>query len=130
MAFPTVEMEVPSAERVEVSEDTLRVDLSDGRSLSVPLAWFPRLAHATAAERDRFRLIGRGEGIHWEELDEDVSVEGLLAGREPGLLEGMAGAAVGERLTAGAWRAARSPSGRAGSVSRGTPGRCARVRRG
>jgi len=67
-----------------VSEDTLVVDLADGRTLSVPLAWYPRLAHGTPAERAEWRLIGRGEGIHWPELDEDVSVEGLLAGRRSG----------------------------------------------
>ena len=74
-------MEVPNAERVEVTEDELRVALSDGRSISVPLAWFPRLAHSTPAERNNFRLIGRGQGIHWEDLDEDISIEGLLTGR-------------------------------------------------
>jgi len=50
----------------------------------VPLAWYPRLLHGTPAERDRWRLIGRGEGIHWPELDDDISVEGLLAGRPSG----------------------------------------------
>ena len=84
MAFSTVEMEVPNAERVEVTDDTLEVELSDGRTLSVPLAWFPRLVHATTAERNNYRLIGGGQGIHWEELDEDISVEVLLAGRRSG----------------------------------------------
>jgi hypothetical protein len=79
-----VEMQVPNAEQVEVTDDALRVELSDGRTLAVPLAWFPRLAHATAAERNDYRLIGRGQGIHWEDLDEDISVEGLLAGRPSG----------------------------------------------
>jgi len=60
------------------------VDLADGRTISVPLTWFPRLAHATPEERNRWRLIGKGEGIHWEEIDEDVSVEGLLAGKPSG----------------------------------------------
>ena len=69
-------MEVPFAEDVTVSDDTLCVDLSDGRSISVPLAWYPRLLRATAAERKRWRLIDRGLGIHWEDLDEDISVEG------------------------------------------------------
>ncbi|HVR95047.1 MAG TPA: DUF2442 domain-containing protein [Thermoanaerobaculia bacterium] len=69
---------------VAVTEDTLTVELSDGRSLSVPLAWFPRLVHATAEERSHWRLIGKGQGIHWEGLDEDISVEGLLAGRPSG----------------------------------------------
>jgi hypothetical protein len=69
------------AESVHVSEDSLTVRLDDGRSLSVPLAWYPRLLHGTAAERANFELIGAGEGIHWPEIDEDISVEGLLAGR-------------------------------------------------
>ncbi|OGA51929.1 MAG: hypothetical protein A3G24_28095 [Betaproteobacteria bacterium RIFCSPLOWO2_12_FULL_62_13] len=77
-------MDVPFAESVSVSIDTLCVDLSDGRSISVPLAWYPRLLHATPAERKRWRLIGRGSGIHWEDLDEDISVEGLLAGKPSG----------------------------------------------
>jgi hypothetical protein len=72
------------AQRVSVSEHSLVVDLVDGRIISVPLAWYPRLAHGTAAERSRWRLIGDGEGIHWPELDEDISVEGLLAGRRSG----------------------------------------------
>lgn len=55
------------------------LDLSDGRRLAVPLAWFPRLRHATPAERDKVEISSRG--LHWEELDEDISVEGLLAGR-------------------------------------------------
>ncbi|MBI4728765.1 MAG: DUF2442 domain-containing protein [Acidobacteria bacterium] len=70
-----------SAKTVSVTEDSLVVDLVDGRTVSVPLAWYPRLAHGTAQERADFRLIGRGEGIHWPLLDEDISVEGLLSGR-------------------------------------------------
>lgn len=67
-----------------VTDDTLTVDLSDGRSLSVPLDWFPRLVHATSAERKRWRLIGRGRGIHWDLLDEDISIDNLLAGKPSG----------------------------------------------
>lgn len=84
MSTSAVELEVPFAEKVAVSDDTLFVDLSDGRSISVPLAWYPRLSHASAAERKRWRLIGRGLGIHWVDLDEDISVEGLLAGKPSG----------------------------------------------
>ena len=69
------------ARSVRVDDDTLTVDLSDGRSIAVPLAWYPRLLHGTAAERANWRFIGSGEGIHWPELDEDISVAGLLAGR-------------------------------------------------
>lgn len=75
---------VPNAEKVVVSKDTLTVDLSDGRTISVPLAWFPRLMHASREERNNWGLIGKGQGIHWEELDEDISIEGLLAGRPSG----------------------------------------------
>jgi hypothetical protein len=69
------------AVRVVVTEDTLTVDLTDGRTISVPLAWYPRLCNGSARERETWRLIGRGEGIHGPALDEDISVEGLLAGR-------------------------------------------------
>ena len=69
------------AKNVKVTSDSLNVDLSDGRSITTPLAWYPRLLHATQEERNRWRLIGGGHGIHWEEIDEDISVEGLLAGR-------------------------------------------------
>ena len=69
------------AERVEVAEVTLTADLSDGRTISVPLAWYPRLVHATPPERQQWRLVGGGVGVHWPDLDEDLSVERLLAGR-------------------------------------------------
>ncbi len=65
---------------VTVTDDDLRVRLVDGRMISVPLAWFPRLLRASSSQRGRWRLIGGGEGIHWPEVDEDVSVAGLLAG--------------------------------------------------
>ena len=63
-----------------LTEDRLVVDLADGRSVSVPLAWFPRLLHATCQERDNWEIAGAGYGIHWPEVDEDLSVEGLLRG--------------------------------------------------
>jgi hypothetical protein len=63
------------------SDDELIVELADGRTLSVPLVWFPRLVSATAAARGRVELIGGGEGLHWPDLDEDISVTGLLLGR-------------------------------------------------
>jgi hypothetical protein len=84
MSISAIELKIPSAETVTVTEDTLTVGLSDGRTISVPLAWFPRLVHASREERKNWRLIGRGRGIHWEEVDEDISVEGLLAGRPSG----------------------------------------------
>lgn len=70
-----------TVQEVKVVDDTLFVDLSDGRSISAPLAWYPRLWHGSETERANWRLIGRGVGIHWLELDEDVSVEGLILGR-------------------------------------------------
>jgi hypothetical protein len=84
MTTSRVDMEIPNAERVSLTDDTISVQLSDGRSISVPLSWFPRLVHATAAERSKWRLIGKGEGIHWEAIDEDVSIESLLAGKPSG----------------------------------------------
>jgi hypothetical protein len=84
MSISRVEMEIPDAVRIEINDDALTVALSDARSLSVPLAWFPRLLHATLAERRNWRLIGGGQGIHWDDLDEDISVENLLAGRRSG----------------------------------------------
>lgn len=65
---------------VRVSEDTLTVDLADGRSISVPLAWYPRLLHATPAQRANWEIVGAGYGIHWPDVDEDLSAEGLLRG--------------------------------------------------
>ena len=72
------------AQRVVLTDDSLVVELVDGRTVSVPIAWYPRLSHASQAERTNWRLIGEGEGIHWPSLDEDVSVDGLLAGRRSG----------------------------------------------
>jgi len=84
MTISAVKIEIPNAVDVHISEDTLSVDLSDGRSIAVPLGWFPRLEHATPQERKNWRLIGNGLGIHWEGIDEDISVEGLLAGKPSG----------------------------------------------
>jgi hypothetical protein len=69
---------------VTVSDDALMADLADGRTITVPLAWFPRLSGGTPEERSHWRVIGGGEGIHWPDLDEDISVESLLAGRNCG----------------------------------------------
>jgi len=72
---------VPKAVAVRCTEDELIVSLNDGRTLAVPLAWFPRLAHATPEQLAEFELLGEGEGIHWSLVDEDVSVVGLITGR-------------------------------------------------
>ncbi len=81
MSISAIDIETPKAIDVTVSSDTLSVDLSDGRTISVPLEWYPRLSHATEKERSNWRLIGRGQGIHWEDIDEDISVEALLSGK-------------------------------------------------
>jgi hypothetical protein len=65
---------------VHFTEDSLSVDLLDGRTISVPLAWYPRLLHASADQRNNWELCGGGFGIHWPDIDEDLSTEGLLRG--------------------------------------------------
>ena len=84
MTTLAIEFRMVSAQDVTVTEDSLIVDLRDGRTLSVPLAWYPRLLHATTEERSHWRLIGDGEGIHWEDVDEDISVENLILGKSSG----------------------------------------------
>ena len=84
MPISAIEIEIPFAVEVHVTEDTLSVELSDGRTISAPLGWFPRLEQATEQERKNWRLIGKGHGIHWEDIDEDISVEGLVAGKPSG----------------------------------------------
>jgi hypothetical protein len=84
MTTLAIKIDLPYAENVLITEDTLNVDLSDGRTISVPLNWFPRLLHATQKQRNNWRLIGRGHGIHWDDIDEDISVEGLIAGQPSG----------------------------------------------
>ena len=81
MSISTVEM---AAVSVEISDDAITLELSDARRISVPLTWYPRLLHGLPEERNAWRLIGNGQGIHWDRLDEDVSVESLLAGRRSG----------------------------------------------
>jgi hypothetical protein len=82
MSTLSIEIREAQAQTVTISDETLSVDLTDGRSIAVPLAWFPRLAHGSTAERAKWRLIAGGEGVHWPELDEDISVASLLAGRK------------------------------------------------
>jgi hypothetical protein len=67
---------------VTVTDDTLSVDLEDGRTIAIPIGWYPRLAYGTPAERANFEISGAGYGIHWPDLDEDIGVEGLLLGRK------------------------------------------------
>jgi len=77
MSILAVEVE-PLATTVDCTSDSLSVELADGRRITVPIAWFPRLQHATDEQRRHYRLIGGGIGIHWEDVDEDISVESLL----------------------------------------------------
>jgi hypothetical protein len=84
MSTSGTELRETFAKGVRIGDDSLAADLADGRTITVPLAWFPRLAHASPVERDNWRLIAGGEGIHWPDLDEDISVESLLAGRGSG----------------------------------------------
>ncbi len=81
MSSSVTELKAVLTTDAQLDDTTLTVDLGDGRTVSVPLAWYPRLYHATAAERTGWRLIGKGQGIHWEQLDEDISVENLLLGK-------------------------------------------------
>src|SRR3989337_2776646 len=84
MTTSAIEIRIASIKQVSVTDEALIVDLSDGRTVSVPLAWFPRLLHGTPEERKHWRLIGDGEGIHWTDLDEDISVENLILGKPSG----------------------------------------------
>lgn len=80
MTTSSLATETAAAKRVKVTEHALVVELRDGRSVSVPIEWYPRLAEGRPSERRRWELIGPGIGIHWPDLDEDISVEGLLLG--------------------------------------------------
>jgi hypothetical protein len=114
MNISVVEIEIPYAQNVSVTEDTLRVDLTDGRTISAPLAWYPRLLHATPKERNNWRVIGRGAGIHWEDIDEDISVEGLLAGSPSGESQ----SSLKKWLASRSSRLTRRSTGRAKSAAR------------
>ena len=84
MSTSGAELRETFAKAVRISDDSLGADLADGRTITVPLAWFPRLARGTPTERANWRLIAGGEGIHWPDLDEDISAASLLAGRRSG----------------------------------------------
>jgi len=84
MGTSTVELADSFAKDVRLSGDTLSLDLADGRTVSVPLDWYPRLLHATEEERGNWLLFGQGMGIHWPDLDEDISVEVILLGKPSG----------------------------------------------
>ena len=84
MSSSAANLHPPHARNVTVSGHSISVDLVDGRTVTAPVSWYPRLSHATRAERDNWRLIGQGEGIHWPDLDEDIAVEALLSGSPSG----------------------------------------------
>ena len=84
MSILEVKADSVLARAISVTDDYLMVELTDGRRLSVPLARYPRLQHGTLAERNKWRLVGRGDGIHWLDLDEDISISGLVAGHPSG----------------------------------------------
>jgi len=85
MTSLTIELlEIPKIQNLNITDDTLSVDLSDGRTISVPLAWYPRLLNASETERNDWRTISEGEGIHWEELDVDISTKNLILGQPSG----------------------------------------------
>lgn len=80
MSSLMIEIKQSQAQSVKFTEDEFSVELVDGRTISIPLVWYPRLYNATKSERSNWRLIGNGEGIHWPSLDEDIRVDHLLAG--------------------------------------------------
>lgn len=83
MTSLTIELsQMPTIQQVIVNDDTLSADLSDGRTISVPLAWYPRLLHGSIEERNDWRFIGDGNGIHWNQLDEDISIKNLILGQQ------------------------------------------------
>lgn len=84
MTSLAIETRISTVQNVTVTEDTLVVDLTDGRTVSVPLAWYPRLLYGTPKECNNWRMIGKGEGIHWADLDEDISIENILVGKPSG----------------------------------------------
>ena len=84
MSSSNLDLRVSRINDVKVTDDTLSIELEDGRTISIPLAWYPRLRYGPSKERLNWRLIGGGEGLHWPALDEDVSVEDLILGRRSG----------------------------------------------
>ena len=84
MSTSAIEIQEARAQRVEVREDALVVDLADGRTITAPLAWYPRLWHGNQQERTHFEIVGDGAYLHWPDLDEDLTVAGILAGRRSG----------------------------------------------
>jgi hypothetical protein len=81
-AFAMTTLTLPRIVSATVTDDTVSVDLEDGRTIAVPIGWYPRLAHGTPAERANMQISGAGYGLHWPELDEDIGIEGLIVGKQ------------------------------------------------
>ncbi|MEG4863348.1 MULTISPECIES: DUF2442 domain-containing protein [unclassified Microcoleus] len=77
-------LQIPQAQNVVVTDDALTVDISDGRTISVPLAWYPRLLHSPPNERNNWLFIGGNDGIHWPDIDEDISIKNIILGKPSG----------------------------------------------
>jgi hypothetical protein len=84
MNISTASASLAPIKNVNVTDESLSVDLADGRTITVPLAWYPRLSHGKPEERNNWRLIGNGQGIHWPDLDEDISVDNIVLGQPSG----------------------------------------------
>lgn len=103
MQTETIEIKIPAAENVTVTRETLSVALSDGRTITVPLGWFPRLTYASQTEQANWRVTGQGERIQWDDLDAAISVEGLLAGRPSGESQASLKSWLARRLSQMPW---------------------------
>ena len=101
MTTSSIDLKLALAQSVQVTDDTLHIELTDGRTLAVPVTWYPRLARGTATERAQWQLIGNGHGVHWPQLDEDISVEDLLAGRRSSETQASLQRWLGSRAIAG-----------------------------
>ncbi|MBF0377753.1 MAG: DUF2442 domain-containing protein [Desulfamplus sp.] len=84
MTTLAVKIKTPKIYNLNINDETLTVEIDDGRTISLPLSWYPRLHYSSVAERENWRLIGNGSGIHWSDIDEDISLEGILAGNPSG----------------------------------------------
>jgi hypothetical protein len=81
MTISAPDLTIPAAVSVAIRDDAVVVELADGRTISAPLAWYPRLVHASEVERQNVRLIGGGSGLHWPDVEEDISIESIIRGR-------------------------------------------------
>ena len=108
----TVGPEAPAATHITITDEALTAELADGRRISVPLVWYPRLLHATASERNNWKLHAASQHIHWEDLDEDISVEGLLSGGRRGRVRHRSSAGLRQDGREAASRSTNSGKGR------------------